>query len=852
MPLPARTRLGPYEILTPIGAGGMGEVYKARDTRLDRIVAVKVSQERFSDRFQREARASAALNHPNICQLYDVGPDYLVMEFVDGLPIGRPNNPRKLLDFAVEIAGGLAAAHASSIVHRDLKPDNILVTADGRVKILDFGLAKAAASTAAAAESTQTMVTDPGTTVGTINYMSPEQARGETNLGPQSDQFSFGLVLYELATGKRAFQRASAAETMTAIIREDPEPLPASVPAALRWVIERLLSKEVAERYDSTRDLYSELKQIRDRSSPSAAELQSAPAAPRASTRRRALLSAAIAITCLAAGLAFDRFLGSASAFDLSAYRFTPISWEETEQRAPAWSPDGKSIAYYGRVHGIYQVFTQVVGSTEGAQLTKASDPCTEPFWSPDGATLYYLSGKNLWAVPVSGGSSDLILEDVQAAAIHPDAKTLAFERDGKLWIGSVGGAAPKELWPGPFPNVSHMQFSPDGSRVVADDNETSWIVAYPSGKPELHIDSNQVSSWFPDSRHLLLAAPPRRTSGVVISVLDVAGGRRRTVYPFRENGFNPSVSPDGKRIAFAAGETGWDVLEVSLTTGTLHTVISGAGTAYWPDWDPSGTHFLYSAAHGPAGGAIEDRDAVSGGFSRRLIEGDDLIEPQWSPDGTRFVFTDAGPHSRLMLANASGGHAVMLDQAPPGKLAGSGMAWSPDSQWISYIRPLGNKRAMAKILTKPGALPVFLTDVKPWLRSVTRWSPAGDWIVYPANDGLGLISPDGKTSRLLTPRKFKAYNFSRDGSQIFGVFQNTTNDGPQWQLYSVNVNTGAERLLAALDLPPSAATVAGFSVHPDGKRFLTSIARFQTHIWALEGFEPPRSTGWLARLLGR
>src|SRR5437763_5538476 len=230
--------LGPYVLLAPIGAGGMGEVYKARDTRLDRIVAIKTSKEAFSERFEREARAVAALNHPNICQLYDVGPDYLVMEFIEGVPIASVDSTRKLLDIAVQIADGLAAAHAAGIIHRDLKPDNILITRDGRVKILDFGLAKIVTAANTDADATRAMTrTEAGATLGTIAYMSPEQARGSADLSAQSDQFSFGLVLYELAAGRRAFPRGSAAETMTAIIREDADPLPASVPAPLRWIV---------------------------------------------------------------------------------------------------------------------------------------------------------------------------------------------------------------------------------------------------------------------------------------------------------------------------------------------------------------------------------------------------------------------------------------------------------------------------------------------------------------------------------------------------------------------------------------------------------------------------------------
>jgi serine/threonine protein kinase len=259
-------RIGPYEVLAKLGEGGMGDVYSARDTRLGRTVAIKRTHERFSDRFEREARAISALNHPNICQLYDVGPNYLVMELVEGAPVAAVDSSRKLLELAVQMADGLAAAHAAGIVHRDLKPDNILVTRDGRVKILDFGLATER-SALMGEEDTQTVAaaTEPGVILGTVNYMSPEQARGQSSVGPQSDQFSLGLVLYELVAGKRAFRRNSTAETLAAIIRDEAEPLPETTPAPLRWVIERLLAKDPADRYDSTRDLYRELRQMRDR-----------------------------------------------------------------------------------------------------------------------------------------------------------------------------------------------------------------------------------------------------------------------------------------------------------------------------------------------------------------------------------------------------------------------------------------------------------------------------------------------------------------------------------------------------------------------------------------------------------
>jgi eukaryotic-like serine/threonine-protein kinase len=850
MPLSAGDKLGPYEILTRLGAGGMGEVWKARDTRLDRIVAVKISQSNFDDRFEREARAIAALNHPNICQLYDVGPNYLVMEFVEGSPIAAADSVRRLLDLAAQIADGLAAAHAGGILHRDLKPDNILVTRDGRAKILDFGLAKSVTSRPTD-DATFTMgITDPGTVVGTVNYMSPEQARGEPNLTSQSDQFSFGLVLYELVSGKRAFQRGSAAETMTAIIREDAEPLPASTPAPLRWVIDRLLAKEPAERYDSTLDLYRELKQIRDRLS-QATSAQTAAAVAATPRRKRGLVLGAGAVGFLAAGSALTLFVGPrpVTGPDLTAYKFTALSRAEAEERSPRWSPDGKSIAYTMRVHGLMQVFTKPAVTPDAVQLTKADQNCTSPFWSPDGASVYYISGGSLWSVSAAGGASQKVYEGVTAATLHPDGKTLAFDRGRKLWVGSLKGGEVKEFWQGP--TNGGLSFSPDGSKLAVDSIGPIMIVPYPSGSPRQLDAGGPVltePSWFPDSRHVAVAV--RKRDGTVLSIIDAADGTRRTIAS-APNGFpEPSVSPEGKRIAYAAGQFGWDVLEISIPNGEVGTLVSG-GISRTPDWAPSGTHFIYSDATGENAGIV-DRQAGVEGFSRRLgdARGND---PQWSPDGGRFVFyLEQDRIGRLMLANTAGGGVVLLDSIQFGTLGG--MSWSPDGQWICYLREVAGKQDLIKIRATPGSAPETVANAKPqtWVDSMPRWSPAGDWIAYPAADGIDLISPDGKSTRTLTPRKFRAYGFSKDGTQFYGVFQNTSGNGAQWQLYSVNVKSGAEKFLAPIDLPASVDRIAGFSIHPDGKRFLTSVAKFPFDIWMLEGFEEPRPKRWLDRLLRR
>lgn len=257
MPLNPGTRVGPYEIFAPIGAGGMGEVYRAHDTRLGRDVALKILPTEVAadpsrrSRFEQEARAVAALNHPNIVAVYDVGDGYMVSELVDGETLRSAKfGLRKTLDIAAQIASGLAAAHAAGIVHRDLKPDNVLITKDGRAKILDFGLARIRNSQSSAAEETMTVRTEPGVVMGTAGYMSPEQVRG-LEADHRSDIFSFGVMLHEMLSGQRAFQRETAAQTMTAILQDEAPDLPRSVPGGVREVVLHCLEKNPANRFQS-------------------------------------------------------------------------------------------------------------------------------------------------------------------------------------------------------------------------------------------------------------------------------------------------------------------------------------------------------------------------------------------------------------------------------------------------------------------------------------------------------------------------------------------------------------------------------------------------------------------------
>jgi Tol biopolymer transport system component len=338
--------------------------------------------------------------------------------------------------------------------------------------------------------------------------------------------------------------------------------------------------------------------------------------------------------------------------------------------------------------------------------------------------------------------------------------------------------------------------------------------------------------------------------------VVDVTTGARTVIYSSPEAFIYPSVCPDGKRIAYTAASTEWDVLEVTLRSGSIHTVIGGGGSSIEPDWHPSGTHFLVATDRF---GGFNIEDMSPNGFSRPMTQAPAdsgfsfAAEPRWSPDGSRFIFdlSDATGVGTLMLSNASGGRAISV-----ARLAGAGFvhSWSPDGQWIAAIGSVQGKERVVKIRATAGATPVSLPNAVPVTRDYggAEWSPAGNWILYPSADGMSLVSPDGASVRKLTSRKLSAYGFSRDGRQVYGVFQNTANEGARWQLYSVEVATGVEKMLAPVDLPASTDTIAGFSLHPDGQRFLTSIAKWPYDIWMMEGFDQPRSKTWFERLLRR
>src|SRR6266481_1794226 len=446
MPISPATRLGRYEIRSLLGAGGMGEVYLARDPKINRDVAIKVIPAAFSAdserlrRFEQEAQAAGALNHPNILSIYDVdthdGSPYVVSELLEGETLREQLNGaalpvRKAVDYALQIAHGLAAAHAKGIVHRDLKPENLFVTKDGRVKILDFGLAKltgAGDGTKSQTEvPTRRVNTDPGMVMGTLGYMSPEQLKGQ-RADHRSDIFSFGAILYEMLSGKRAFRGDSMAETMSAILREDPPDLSETnktISPALERVVHHCLEKNPAERFHSARDLAFAIESLSGGATISG---QTAPM-PIITTETSApvglsgwfdnarvvwTVAAIVVVSLLAAvGLFYsNRSETNARAARLSFSPPPELAFNDAQSDAAVISPDGQKIAFSATsMDGKNMLYFRALDSSE-TKLLPGSENVMEPFWSPDSRSVAFGSNGKLKRTDLAGGGNAQVLCD--------------------------------------------------------------------------------------------------------------------------------------------------------------------------------------------------------------------------------------------------------------------------------------------------------------------------------------------------------------------------------------------------------------------------------------------------------
>ena len=881
--------MGPYEVVAPLGAGGMGEVYRARDSRLRRDVALKILPAQVAGdpdrraRFEQEAHAAAALNHPNILAVYDVGGaadvSYIASELVNGetlaAVIERGTVPmRTLLDLSVQIADGLASAHAARIVHRDLKPANVMVTSDGRVKIVDFGLAKQ--TVAAAADETVARHTVPGMIVGTVSYMSPEQACGRP-VDHRSDQFALGLMLYEMAAGKKAFEEPESVQTLSAIISKEPPPLDGTVPPPLRWIIDRCLAKNPEHRYDSTRDLYHELRSVRDHLSEistSAAAQVTAPASPR---RRGAWHLPAAFLLGLAVPIGFAlAWMGSARP-DPSAYRFTPFAFDPGGQTAAVFSADGKAVAYGSRqaLSAPYQVYIRYLDGPTARQLTDLNTAAFPIAWTPDSTrVLYAIAGESpgVWSIPAAGGEPQLLLSlpksaadvvpnGVTVSADHRFAAYFAAADDGTWGVYTVArpGGPPARYSVAPYAtktffNQPVLRFSPDGSRLILLVNrgagEEGWLLTFPEAgtagvrgiEPPLHTYAGTPTlSWMPDNRHVVLALQVDPVGSQQLWMVDMQSGERHALTSGTRDSHGPAVAPDGRRLIFRESSGNLDIVSVDLATGAASTVIATERNEAMPAWAAAEPAMVYvTDRNGPSEiwlrqGGLPDRPIVS----TRDFPPDTtqwFMAPALSPRGDRVLYTriERGGGAQLWISAVAGGAPIraVRDDQHVGEFAGT---WSPDGAWFTYCAVRDGKVDLLKTKTSGEATPVVLKENLAESRDVPDWSPAGDWILYTNV----LISPDGKSERSLGEHGPAYYAFSSDGKQVYGL----RSDKGRQTLFSIDIASGAERVIGSANPFEPRSTLSPsirLSRSPDGKSLLYASGSPRSHLWILDGFTPP------------
>ncbi|HUM01214.1 MAG TPA: WD40 repeat domain-containing serine/threonine protein kinase, partial [Thermoanaerobaculia bacterium] len=765
MTLAPGTRLGPYEVLAPVGVGGMGEVYRAKDTRLERVIALKVLPEELfeererRERFEREAKLLAALNHPNIAAIYSfeetpaspgsAGRHLLVMELLEGETLRHrldegPIPQRKAFEYGLQIAQGLAAAHEKGIVHRDLKPENIFATSEGRLKILDFGLAKVASSAAGGTQTPTLTATEPGTVMGTVGYMSPEQVRGKP-ADRRSDIFSFGSILYEMLSGERAFRGDSAAETMAAIAQKDPPELAqpsGRFPPAVERVLRHCLEKRPEDRFDTARDLAFALETaMGGQSAPSVASTERAP---------RKVLPAALASIAIVVALGAGLFLGDRIR-PRSVPRIRQITYHRGIIEDARFTPDGQTVVFGStRRDEPLRTYVTRLDSIESRTLDL-----------PPGATVlgisrtgemalllgcvhrgYWMRSGTLARVALGGGAPREILEHVADADISPDGKDFAAVREaGKLRRLEFPIGKPvleTDGW------VSHLRISPDGTRLAFLDhpvygNDSGYVSLASPGGPVVRLTGEwagaQGLAWSRDGEEIWFTASLEETEGV-------ANGGRHQLW---------SIRPGGKPRLVYGPPMDLNLRDISSTGAVL---LSG-----------------------------EDRRGEVGGLLRGETRERDLST--WKDEAVNGISEDGSIYTGIEQSAPGAGlepffyYRRVGESAPVRLGGGTSVGISPDGRWI-LRRTVSDKgsASLTLIPTGPGdPRPLPIGNVRPRavLHERAHWSLDGRRILFSGAEPdhparTFVLDLAGGPPRPATPEGSSLAVLSPDGGSVAAV----------------------------------------------------------------------------------
>ncbi|MBS1806730.1 MAG: serine/threonine-protein kinase [Acidobacteria bacterium] len=873
-----------YQIISLLGKGGMGEVYRARDTKLDRTVALKIlpadvatDAERMR-RFVSEAKAASALNHPHVATIYEIGEaenaSFIAMEFVEGQTLtakinGTPLPIREVVEIGIQIADALDEAHSKGITHRDIKPANVMLTARGQVKVLDFGLAKIAHPQSIDSNISTLAKTASGIVMGTVPYMSPEQALGR-DVDYRSDIFSLGIVLYEMATGRLPFAGASASETLDRILHSQPDAMARfnyDVPGELERIVRKCLEKERERRYQSARELLIDLKNLkRDSEATAPLSVQSVGLASRFKRHR---LSAGMIFLAAVAGLAFGLYRlreqnPPADRVSGPAPRVVPFTSFPGNECCPTFSPDGNQIAFVwdGGKGNDADIYVKLIDAESPMQLTTNPAADTAPAWSPDGRHIAFIrSGKNeqgIFLITALGGAERALYTPPSAdadiasdLAWSPDGKLLAFSERGSpqepysiflLSLESLEKTRLTSLPAGSYGDYSPA-FSPDGKTlafkraIISKFYGQVYFVPITGGEPQRLTEEVTAGirphglAWTPDGRAVV------STKSRELWKIPVAGAAPERIAAVGDKVFAPAIARQGNRLAYT--QYSWDEniwrFEVSNSSGRTSAPTRLIASTFYdssPRYSPDGKKIVFKSNRS---GNSEIYVCESDGSNLNKLtsfNGPDNGSPRWSPDGRQIAFDGmAEGNWDIYVINASGGKPRRLTAEATAEVRPS---WSHDGQWIYFgsnrsgtwqiwKMPAGGSSAVQ--VTQQGGFEAFESADGKTLYYTNRFDLN--------STSLWQMPVTGGTESQVLERVHQGYWAVLEQGIYFLNAQANPPSTIEFFSFATNRSTQLAVIEKEVTLP-----VPGFAVSPDGRwLLLTLMDHYQSDIMLLESF---------------
>ena len=874
MTLPAGQRLGRYEIRSLLGTGGMGEVYLAHDPQLRRAVAIKILPAQFVadrnrlERFRQEAYAIATLSHPNIAHIYELDCvddlHFIVMEFIDGVTlrtkIHQDNTPlNKLLQYLAQAADGLAKAHASGVVHRDLKPDNLMITADGYTKVLDFGLAKLIPQSSPTANDNLSQVSTaffarslPGALLGTVGYMAPEQVRGQNSeLDQRADIFAFGCILYEAATKRLAFKGESEIETLHKIVYEEPAGIDApnaDLSSDLQRIIRRCLNKDPDKRYQSIKDVALELRELsqgssvsRSLGSPTVATTTgtSESKTTNRSRRLRPIFLGSGLLLLIAAG---GYWLWNRTSRSVTATQQRLVSTFSGSHRSATFSPDGQRIAFISDAAGVPQVWITNLSGGSPTQITYGQERAAHPRWSPKGDDIAYVretgSGAGVWLVKADGGEPKKIIEGGRNPSWSWDGNRIVFERGYDVWTANADGSNQTSVEGLPRTDLlladRNPTFSPDGNTIAFFQKDKGpigdiWVIPSQGGQARrLTFDTNFGGTpiWTPDGKFIIFSS--LRGGSRTLWRISAAGGQPEPLLVSAGEDTDPEVSRDGRQLIYTNTRNNFLLQLTDPASGKTTTLTESRADLVDPSFSPQGNKVLFfNVSHDGDIHIFQINPDGTGLEQLTNTKGTRDIHPQWSADGTAIYFYQFLP--ALSFRKLRIGDQQSTEIVP---------GWEWGTQNAARVDPEG-KRIIYSKLNRGTVAATMIRDIATgseraftMLLALPRWSPDGKVIAGTNAEAdrtktpeIELCPADGGTCRRLTTGTLAHWSSS---SRIYFFRDSTVPAGEE--IWSVSVAGGDE--VKVTDLHPIHPIGPFFDVSPTGQIVWVEYQEGKDELW--------------------